>query len=168
MCMVNKVGRNELCPCGSGQKYKNCHIDQPPVDPMSPEFQTKAWALFDRKIAAEKKRKEQFGDVLPIMHTEAWGKRLIGVGSQIYSVDPRASFEDFLRDYLRVILGPDWWKDEASKAVIARHPIAQWQTHAEELMRGETPDEHGRYSIPRDGMLTAYMTLAYDLHTIRQ
>lgn len=21
---VNKVGRNELCPCGSGKKYKNC------------------------------------------------------------------------------------------------------------------------------------------------
>ena len=20
-----KVGRNELCPCGSGKKYKNCH-----------------------------------------------------------------------------------------------------------------------------------------------
>jgi hypothetical protein len=35
-------------------------------------------------------------------------------------------------------------------------------------MRGETPDARGRYSIPRDGILTAYMTLAYDLHTIRQ
>ncbi len=22
---VEKVGRNELCPCGSGKKYKNCH-----------------------------------------------------------------------------------------------------------------------------------------------
>ncbi|MGQ0529150.1 MAG: SEC-C metal-binding domain-containing protein, partial [Panacagrimonas sp.] len=20
-----KVGRNDACPCGSGQKYKNCH-----------------------------------------------------------------------------------------------------------------------------------------------
>ena len=20
-----KVGRNDLCPCGSGKKYKNCH-----------------------------------------------------------------------------------------------------------------------------------------------
>jgi preprotein translocase subunit SecA len=23
-----KVGRNELCPCGSGLKYKNCHGKQ--------------------------------------------------------------------------------------------------------------------------------------------
>ncbi len=21
---TNKIGRNELCPCGSGKKYKNC------------------------------------------------------------------------------------------------------------------------------------------------
>ncbi len=23
------IGRNDLCPCGSGKKYKNCHINQP-------------------------------------------------------------------------------------------------------------------------------------------
>lgn len=23
---VGKVGRNEPCPCGSGKKYKDCHI----------------------------------------------------------------------------------------------------------------------------------------------
>ena len=22
---VKKVGRNDLCPCGSGKKYKQCH-----------------------------------------------------------------------------------------------------------------------------------------------
>jgi uncharacterized protein YecA (UPF0149 family) len=21
-----KVGRNEICPCGSGKKFKNCHL----------------------------------------------------------------------------------------------------------------------------------------------
>ena len=23
--MTTKVGRNDLCPCGSGKKYKKCH-----------------------------------------------------------------------------------------------------------------------------------------------
>ena len=160
--------RNDPCPCGSGKKYKKCHIDQPLVVPISAEFQAKAFSLFKEKIAADKKRKEQYGDILPIMHVEAWGKRLIGVGSQIWSVDPKASFEDFLRGYLRETLGFDWWKAEMAKPVIARHPIAQWQAHAEELMRDQAPDERSRYGIPRDGLLTAYMTLAYDLHTIRQ
>jgi SEC-C motif len=131
--MSKKVGRNDPCPCGSGNKYKKCHIDRPPVDPKSPEFQAKVWALFDGKIEAEKKRKEQFGDVLPIIHTEAWGKRLIGVGNQIYLSDLKASFEDVLRDYLRDTLGPDWWKEEMAKPLMGRHQIAQWQAHAEEL-----------------------------------
>jgi len=25
---MSKVGRNAPCPCGSGQKYKNCHMKQ--------------------------------------------------------------------------------------------------------------------------------------------
>jgi preprotein translocase subunit SecA len=25
---IPKVGRNDLCPCGSGKKYKNCHMRQ--------------------------------------------------------------------------------------------------------------------------------------------
>lgn len=24
-----KVGRNDLCPCGSGKKFKKCHLGQP-------------------------------------------------------------------------------------------------------------------------------------------
>lgn len=23
-----KIGRNDLCPCGSGRKYKRCHLDE--------------------------------------------------------------------------------------------------------------------------------------------
>ena len=30
---VNKVGRNQLCPCGSGLKYKKCCIDAPRPQP---------------------------------------------------------------------------------------------------------------------------------------
>jgi hypothetical protein len=25
---VPKVGRNDLCPCGSGKKYKHCHMKE--------------------------------------------------------------------------------------------------------------------------------------------
>lgn len=166
--MSVKVGRNSPCPCGSGKKYKKCHIDGPLINTKSPEFEAEAWALFDRKMADERKRKERFGDVRPIMHVDAWGKRLVGVGSRIYfNKDPEISFSDFLQTYLRGTLGPEWWKAEAAKPVIARHPIAKWQTHAEELMRGETRDERGRYSIPNDGLISSFMSLAYDLYIVR-
>jgi hypothetical protein len=139
-----------------------------PVDPMSPEFQARAWKHFDDKIAAEKKRKEQFGDVMPIIHTEAWDKRLVGVGDRIYFTDPKATFSDFLQNYLRDSFGTDWWKEQATKPALGRHRVAQWQTHAEELMRGEKPDAKGRYLIPRDGQVTALLALAYDLYVVRQ
>lgn len=160
--------RNDPCPCGSGKKYKKCHFDQPLVDPMSPEFQVKAFAHFDGKIAAERKRKERFGEVRPIIHTDAWGKKLVVVGSRIYfNDDAKLSFSDFLQKHLRETLGAEWWKGEVSKPLIARHPIAQWQAHAEELMKAEKPDERGRYSIPVDGVLSAFMSVAYDLYIVR-
>ena len=166
--MAKKIGRNAPCPCGSGKKYKKCHIGQPLVDPRSQEFQDKAWAIVDGKIAAEERRRERFGDVRPIMHVDAWGKKLVVVGSRIYfNDDPRTSFSDFLQSYLRGSLGTEWWREEGSKPVIARHPIAQWQTHAEELMKSETRDERGRYSIPVDGIVSAFMSVAYDLYVVR-
>jgi hypothetical protein len=165
--MNKKVGRNDPCPCGSGKKYKKCHNGKPIVE-MSPEFKAKARKLFNDKIAAERRHKEQFGAVMPVIHTKAWSKSLIGVGNKIFSIDPKAPFEDFLRDYLRQILGDDWWKEELARPLLSRHRIAQWQAHAEELMRGEKPDEHGRCLIPRDGIMTAHMTLAYDLYVIAQ
>src|ERR1700681_2006677 len=163
--MSRSVGRNDPCPCGSGRKFKKCHLpsagflkdrEASRVDPRSPEFQAKAFALFDAKIAAEKARKEKFGEVRPIMHTEAWGKRLIGVENQIYSMDPRATFADFLREYLREALGLAWWNQELAKPLAGRHQVAQWQVHLEELMQGET-DEQGRYVVDRDGLLAALL-----------
>lgn len=174
----SSVGRNDPCPCGSGRKFKKCHLNNPGAtgsaiggtsgaDPQSGEFQAKAFALFDAKIASESRRRQKFGEVRPIMHTEAWGKRLVGVENRLYTLDPKASFSDFLRDYLRETLGGDWWKEEMAKPLAGRHQIAQWQAHAEQLMRGETPDERGRYLIAKDGLVTAYLTLAYDLFIVK-
>lgn len=165
--MSEKVGRNDPCPCGSGRKFKKCHISQATVDPMSREFQKRAWALFDGRIAAEKERKRKFGDVRPIIHTESWGKKLVAVGNRIYfNEDAKMSFWDFLQTYLRGSLGAEWWKEQASKPLLARHPIAQWQAHGEDLARGEQRTERG-YSIPYDGLIAAFMTLAYDLYIVR-
>jgi hypothetical protein len=168
--VAKKIGRNDPCPCGSGKKRKKCHPNlksrRPPLH--DPAFVARAWAVIDEKLADERKRKAKFGDVLPVVHADAWGKRLVGVGNQIYSTNPEASFADFLLQYLREALGLEWWRQEQAKPYIARHPVAQWETHAEELMRAGTPDERGRVSIPRDGRVAAYMVLAYDLYVVRQ
>jgi hypothetical protein len=178
---MGKVGRNDPCPCGSGRKFKKCHLGKdsirsastatPPLTakqaPKSPEFQERARAIFAERIAAENCRKERFGGVRPIIHTEAFGHKLIAVGSRIYSTDRSVSFPEFLISYLRGTLGERWWNEEAGKPLIARHQIAQWEAHAAELARAQKPDHRGRSSIPRDGLVSAFMTLAYDLYIVR-
>src|SRR5262245_9265297 len=60
---MGAAGRNDPCPCGSGKKYKKCHLaaDEaatytPPAPPDAKELLTNAWRLFEQRRpgAAEK------------------------------------------------------------------------------------------------------------------
>ena len=60
------TGRNDACPCGSGKKYKKCHLlaDEqatatPPVPPNAQETLANGWRLFEQRRpgAAEKEFK---------------------------------------------------------------------------------------------------------------
>jgi tetratricopeptide (TPR) repeat protein len=60
---LGAAGRNDPCPCGSGKKYKKCHLvaDQaaaapPPAAPDAKELLAGAWRLFEqrRPTAAER------------------------------------------------------------------------------------------------------------------
>jgi len=39
--MDKKIGRNDPCPCGSGKKYKNCHLGQSVEAPPKLKFKAK-------------------------------------------------------------------------------------------------------------------------------
>src|SRR5260370_42496407 len=51
-----KLGRNEPCSCGSGKKYKKCHLvgDEaaaapPPTAPTAQELAAAAWRPFEQR-----------------------------------------------------------------------------------------------------------------------
>ena len=46
------LGRNSPCPCGSGKKYKKCHLGQ------IPQYETKEMLEKKKKAALEAKKKE--------------------------------------------------------------------------------------------------------------
>jgi tetratricopeptide (TPR) repeat protein len=57
------AGRNDQCPCGSGKKYKKCHLQEdeaasiaPPAAPNPQDMILKGWQLFEQRRpgAAEK------------------------------------------------------------------------------------------------------------------
>lgn len=48
-----KIGRNQLCWCGSGKKYKRCHLDREAQTPPSPwDAAGKVRAAFNKKICS--------------------------------------------------------------------------------------------------------------------
>lgn len=42
---AHTVGRNAVCPCGSGQKFKKCHGKPRPIETAAPEPKDTAKAL---------------------------------------------------------------------------------------------------------------------------
>lgn len=164
--MSKKIGRNAPCPCRSGKKYKKCHGAAAPAW-KSPEFQAKAWKIFDEKIAQEERRRKEFGHVRPPMHVDAFGKKLVGVSNTIYSMHPHATALDAFREHLRLTLGDDWWQQETQRHPLAQHAIARWQAHVDDLMRHADRDDMGRCLVTPDAIMNAYMTLAYDLWIVK-
>src|SRR6188768_1271318 len=66
---LGAAGRNDPCPCGSGKKYKKCHLTAdeqasytPPAAPDAKELLTNGWRLFEQRRpgAAEKEFKAAF------------------------------------------------------------------------------------------------------------
>lgn len=51
--MINKIGRNEMCWCGSGQKYKICHA---PVDDMMKSYKAKGYTIPSPKLIKTKQQ----------------------------------------------------------------------------------------------------------------
>ena len=52
---LNEAGRNDTCPCGSGKKYKKCHLQ------ADEELHSKAVAKAQEKAAAEAEKAEAEG-----------------------------------------------------------------------------------------------------------
>src|SRR2546428_3369108 len=101
MRLIRKVGRNDPCPCGSGRKYKKCHLvleEMRSASPSAPAA-TAAPVHGRQKIDALWK-----------------GKRVRAVGNRLYFRQPTETFHEFLMNVLRETLGKEWYMSEVAKA----------------------------------------------------
>src|SRR5713226_7307804 len=155
---MRKVGRNDPCPCGSGRKYKKCHL---PLDefrsafPKSPQAMARTGAVHGR----------------PKIDTLHQGKRVRAVGHKLYSQKPTQTFHEFIIEVLQLTLGEEWYMGEVAKAPADRHEIMQWffahgdftkRTSTEEHRRGE-----GLWEADPTGSVQALITLAYDVYQLQ-
>jgi hypothetical protein len=133
-----------------------------------PEVVEKARRLLQQKMEANRKWVERYGHVPQPITTENFGKRLIAIRNNIYALETREYFGDFLRDYVVIVFGDEWWKEEIAKAEAERHPIAQWWEESIRYMSTQPlqPDSSHR-GVP-SGVVAAFMAFAYDLYVVSQ
>src|SRR4051812_29277567 len=80
---IGQTGRNDACPCGSGKKYKKCHlvsdeaVASPPAGPPDPQDMINdGWRLFEQRRPGAAEKQFRAALVLTPGSTEA----LVGIG----------------------------------------------------------------------------------------
>ena len=167
-------GRNEPCHCGNGKKYKNCHLRQDeererlgharavPRGPSKAEFDV----LMRRHRAKVEIQQAQQGLGRPIISSELKDHRVVAVGNTVYWSKTWKTFPDFLNDYIKKTLGPDWGNAELKKPLEERRPIMQWYD-AYARYQAQTIKEKGQIASAKiTGVVACYLGLAYSLYLI--
>ena len=161
-----KIGRNDLCKCGSGKKYKYCCAVVPSVKMTEEEFATITQAIYAHR-AEEEKRKRLYGEVRPIIYTKYKEHQIVAVGGEIH-ISPRwKTFPDFLSHYIFQVLGVEWCAGEIAKPLAERHQILQWYDAFAAVQRAIVLQSDTVYEFTPDGFTAAYFNLAYDLYILR-
>ena len=94
------------------------------------------------------------------------GTRFVAVGKKLMWSDKWKTVPDFLGNYIRSALSPEWGNAELAKPLEQRHPILIWYDHVCRLQR-ETITEPGKVAIaPMTGAVEAWFRLAYDLYSL--
>jgi hypothetical protein len=170
---LSKLGRNEPCHCGSGKKYKKCHLQQDQeqeharLQPRrSVPSQSDIAALLRQHEAQEEIRRVQQGLGRPIISEMFKDHRVVAVGNQVYFSKNWKTFPDFLNSYLKKTLGSDWGNAEIKKPLAERHPIMQWH-EAYARYQQEIVEEKGQVTSGKvTGVVACYLGLAYSLYLI--
>jgi hypothetical protein len=165
--MGGSQGRNELCRCGSGKKYKKCHLTvdealaRGSARTVPPEVMEQLRAHMER----ENERQRQYGDVRPIIHTDFQGHKFVAVGSTLHWGHWRF-FTDFLQYFIKTTFGAEWGQAELQKPLAERHVVLQWYNAFCEFQARHPLGPDGIASGVPDGPSFAYLTLAYDLYLL--
>jgi hypothetical protein len=137
-----------------------------PQSQATPEFPGDVLLEFQRKEAGEYQRRLMQGLGRPIISLELNGYRLVAVGKGIRWSNRWRTFHDFLADYLKYLLTPEWGTAELAKPEAERHPLFRWFSKAGEHQRhiaaAAKPGEI--FSAAMTGAIKAFLGLAYDLY----
>ncbi|GJM16739.1 MAG: hypothetical protein DHS20C13_20660 [Thermodesulfobacteriota bacterium] len=164
--MKNKIGRNDLCPCGSGIKYKKCHgysktSGIPIKKHIIPE-------LLNTK-STQNEISNKLGKIRPSISFNTRDYKFVAVGNQLHYAkkDKWQTFHDFLFDYIKHCLSSDWGNRELKKVYNERHQILQWYKDLCDFQRSNKTSKAKIHTAIASGPVWAYLSLSYDLYLLR-
>jgi hypothetical protein len=168
-----KVGRNDLCPCGSGKKFKKCHLAMPSIpvigetNSTAPPIPPQVWQKFEGQRREEQARVAAFGEIRPIIHIPDYaGYRMVVVRNRLYYSKKWNSFTDFLFEYGVTPFGREWLETQKSAPEADQHPVYIWRKQAYAYMEKQKPQPDGTFSAVPNGPMAACNNFYYDLYTV--
>lgn len=162
--------RNDLCHCGSGLKYKKCHgklSEQTASKIVDPALFSRLPDEVKKKILKEETRKQTQGEIRPQISLDFKGYKFVAVGNRLHYSETWKTFHDFLFDYIKTCLTPEWGNAELKKPLEERHPILQWYNSVCTFQRKHIKKVGEVHSATCTGIVGAYLSLAYDLYVLR-
>ena len=159
-----RPGRNDRCPCGSGKKFKKCHLDAASADSVAPTIDPAF--VQRRQQAARIQRRRQQGLGKPIISTTFKGERFIAVKNRLFQSERFRTFHDFLMRYITMALGPEWGTAELRRPGGPQHPVAIWYQAVCRHQRKFMATSGQIVGMPYCGAAAAYLRLAYDLYSL--
>jgi hypothetical protein len=166
---MTKIPHNAPCPCGSGKKYKRCHGGLAASDRVmsapAPEDLARMRLKVQRHEAPECRRRLMQGLGRPILSFESHGFRLVAIGNEVRWSKGWRTFHDFLLDYIKAVLTPEWGVAELAKPEGERHPLAYWFLRVGAFLQARAGARRGEvHTEQMTGVVRAYIGLAYDLY----
>jgi len=164
---MSTFGRNELCRCGSGKKYKKCCMDKD-NEPIPREVIN----YFLRK-RAEAEMLQRAGILIPMVNPVHFaGGKIWAFGKRVYkSPNLNETFHEFLIGVLKQTLGHEWLSQQQALPESQKHFIVTCLNKAAEWMI-RNANESNRIApgkpmmaIP-DGYMKSLLVLAWDVCSV--
>ena len=165
MHTIDRPGRNDRCPCGSGFKHKHCcgapqgvrRSKSITVDDLPPKVLETA-----RRI---QKRHHVHGHGRHPESVLGPKKRSVRVGGREFAVSRGTSFHDFLISNLRERMGAAWWAAEGRKTPSVQHPVVGWHMALRDSLDHGPPRLNGIREMESTRPMRLILEFAYDFYT---
>jgi SEC-C motif len=168
------LGRNDPCHCGSGKKYKRCHLDADreaareaarAVQEALPALKAQA----ENALETERRLREEYGVYVNYVSPVEWqGRKVWAIGTRLYlDRRPSETFHEFILDVLKATFGEDWAAEQAALPEVDQHFVfrlnqeyAKW---SQANLDPETLERDGVLSGVPNGWVQYFLSLAWDV-----